>query len=109
MPKTLLEILDTIKDGGRPDYDELRFALLVVEGLSILDSQALRRLGTEKQSGFVNNPHAQSKESFRRWKAALGKPPKDFLGQENDPDSAEYKARRRVHIALAKKLGLIEG
>lgn len=72
--RTLSEILEATKDGEKPEYDEIRYALLALESLSVMDNLALSRIAADEQEG--KKPHAfiRYEESFNRTKRALKKP-----------------------------------
>lgn len=91
--RTLFEIIESAKSGGRPEYDELRYALCALDSLSTFD-----RMDTRRPANVGSEIRAE--ESFRRWKTALGKSPKDWLGPENDPDSAEVQERRAMSLKI---------
>lgn len=96
--RTLFEIIEAAKIGEPTTHEECLYALLAYSGLSHFDQSALRALGF--QPSHFRTPQHEAEESFRRWKIALDKSPKDWLGPNNDP--ANEECRRRV--ALARKL-----
>ncbi len=93
--RTLIEIVDAAKIGDPTTHEECLYALLAYSGLSHFDTRSLRRLAFEP-SKFLT-PERESEESFRRWKTALNKSPKDWLGASNDP--ANEECRQRVRLA----------
>lgn len=98
--KTLSEIIDETKDGGRPEYDELRYALIAMCALhhfafkSLMDLASKEREGKYKQSLFGLD--WASRERFEQLKAALAIPPKQYVGASHDPDGEEAKMWRKV-------------
>ena len=98
--RTLSEILTAVKQGERPEYDELRYALRLMEALSTMDNTGWRR---DAGGGM------RYKESFGRWKRALAADPKVYLGHTYDPDNPEAQDRHRWSVALieaiAEKIG----
>ena len=50
--KTLGDIIEMAKSGGKPSHDECYWALLAVEALSVLDSKALRRTDPDSPEYF---------------------------------------------------------
>lgn len=52
--KTLHEIIEETKDGGRPDYDELRYALVEMCALHHFASDSLRKLAAREREGKYN-------------------------------------------------------
>jgi hypothetical protein len=96
--RTLFEIIEAAKVGEPTTHDECLYALLAYAGLSYFDSSALRRIAFEPSKW--NTPERQAEESHRRWKAALDKSPKDWLGPSNDPANPECVAR----VQMARRL-----
>ena len=47
--RSLYEILEATKAGEKPDYDELRYALLAMAALSVFDSMALMLIATDNR------------------------------------------------------------
>ncbi len=98
--KTLGEIIESAKSGGRPEYDELRYALCALDSLSTFDQMDLLRSPTASELSRT----ARANESFRRWKMALKGSPKDWLGTEDDPDSPKVQERRIASLKLFNKV-----
>jgi hypothetical protein len=105
---TLGEIIALVRDGGRPEYDDLRYAICALEALSTFDQMAFTRLAQAEKEGKPRllNHSAQFHfdERFQRVKRALSRPPKDYVGWNNDPDSPEFLERRKQSIALYEKI-----
>lgn len=97
--RTLFEIVESAKDGTKPTYDECYWAMLALSALSHFDKQDLRELAHGKPSKLLT-PQFRSEESFKRWKAALNRDPKSYVGWENDPSNPEYQKRRRLHSSF---------
>ena len=103
--RTLSEIISAAKSNEPVDVEELRYALCALEGLASFDSMELRRLAEEKKP----STWSRYELSFHRWKAALSKSPKEWLGSQYDPANPEYQKRRiaankLMNAALAGKL-----
>lgn len=102
--KTLDEIIDAVRDGERPDYDDLRYAICALSALEVFDNTALMRLCEAERDGkkpfLVTSAQWQFEEHFNRRKRAGCKPPKEYVGWNNDPDNPEFLKRRE----LAKKV-----
>ncbi len=105
--KTLLEIVDEIKDGLKPEYEDLRFAVLALDALLYFESNAIKNIaeGARKnQKPFLNSdPLYQSEESFNRRKKVFAKPPKEWVGESHDPDNSEYQKFRKGSKKLFEK------
>jgi len=94
--RTLLEIVEDCKTGNRPDYEELRYSLLVFVFMFGMDHRALLdELLTDGETPTLIR-RARAGASFDMYKAALEKSPKEYLGWENDPDNPEYQKLRKT-------------
>lgn len=93
--RTLGDIIDAAKIGEPTTHEECLYALLAYSGLAHFDSSSLRKLAYEPNK--FRTPEREAEESFRRWKTALEKSPKDWLGPNNDP--ANQACRDRVTLA----------
>ena len=104
--RTLAQILDAIKDNGKADYEELRYALLAVDALRHLDARALQRLRKQVEHG--QDPRAMVRlsadESYRTVSGAMRTPPKAWLGPNHDPENPEYQAVRKAAFNTAARL-----
>ena len=102
--KTLGEIIETAKSGGRPEYDELRLAVCAMDMLMTFDRQAIWKLAEGEQKGkkpiLVWSSLWQRDENFTRVKRAMARDPKSYLGPNYDPDSPAVQERRRISIAI---------
>lgn len=98
--KTLGEIIEAVRDGERPDYEDLRYAICAMSALAVFDRQAFIKLAEAEETGkkpFLTTIAAwQWKESFGRWLRAMTKPPKEYVGWNNDPDNPEFLARLKT-------------
>jgi len=96
-----------VKSGGRPEYDELRYAVCALDALTTFDQLALMKLANGQREGkkpvLVYSAEWQHSESFERMKRALAKTPKDYVGWNNDPDNPEYLDRRKASKKIADK------
>ena len=104
---TLGEIIDLVRSGEKPNYDDLRYAVCALEALRTFDSMALMRLagveGKEKKTISPSSAVFQYEESFNRTKRSLAKPPKEWIGWENDPDNPEFLKRRMSSLKIFEK------
>jgi hypothetical protein len=105
--KKLIDIIEAVKNNEKPDYDELRYAVLALSALNTFDSMAIGKLAEgerEKKKPFLTySAEWQLKELFRRNKAAFGKSPKEWLGWNNDPENPEYQKCRKISIKIFDK------
>ena len=102
--RTLNEIVTAVRDGERPDYEELRYAVCAMDALGVFNRNALMRLAeaekAQKKPFLTTSAEWQWQEHYRREKAAGEKSPKEYIGWNNDPENPEFLRRR----AAAKRL-----
>lgn len=100
--RTLYEIIEDVKDNKKPDYEEIRYALLVYNFLFNMDHRNLREelLKEERPAKFIRELKAQN--SFDMAKNALNKSPKDYIGSD-DPENLEYQKFRKMGNKLLDK------
>lgn len=94
--RTLFEIIEAAKVGEPTTHEECLYALLAYAGLAYFDESDLRKIAFDPPSKFLT-PERRAEESHRRWKMALSKSPKEWLGPSNDP--ANEECRQRVRLA----------
>jgi len=89
-----------VKIGGKPEYDELRYALLAYVSMFNIEHRQLRdELSNENpQPKFIRD--IKLKNSFDMYKGALSKSPKDWLGWNNDPDNPDYQKRMKMRVKM---------
>lgn len=101
--RTLYEIIEDVKDNKKPDYEEIRYALLVYNFLFSMDHINLRKelLSENRSSEFIRKMKADN--SFNMAKTALNKSPKEYIGSD-DPENPEYQKRRAIGNKLFDKI-----
>lgn len=106
--KSLREIIELTKSGGKPDYDELRYALVAMCLLKRLDVTALQRLfKLEKEKQYdplKNGIEFELNECINKTKEALAKDPKEWLGPVNDPDNKIETVKKEEQYNPEKKI-----
>lgn len=100
--RTLYEIIALAKDGGKPEYDELLYGLLALDVLGAFDREFIMSLPAKAARQRHLNIWAE--ESFQRYKRALEKPPREWLGPGFDPANPHVQDARRTALALLEKL-----
>jgi len=100
--RTLFEIIESAKSGEMPSHEECYWAMLALEALGFFDHQALSNLANRPSK--IRTPEFQWKESFRRYKIALDKDPKEYCGPSNDPSTPEYQKRRSISLKILDKV-----
>lgn len=106
--RTLGEIIDLVKEGEKPEYDELRYAVCALESLVTFDAIALRNLAEgereSKKKILTYSAEWQYEDNFNRIKRTYEKSPKEWLGWNNDPDNPEYVERRKKNIKIMENI-----
>lgn len=102
--RTLNEIIDDAKNGNIPSHEECYYALLTYEAMFNMDHhELLHTLLSEKDSPeFIRKMKADN--SFKMFKNALNKSPKEWLGWDNDPTNPEYQKRRKIGLKILDKV-----
>jgi len=92
------DIINLVKNGERPPYEDLRYAICAMDSLMTFDSMLLRKLAHENEvCEYEYIKH------FERRKNAYNKTPKEWIGWENDPENENYVKSRNFHIKLFNK------
>lgn len=99
--KTLSDIIDEVKDGGKPEYDELRYALLVSDAIDILlfNFVLMDLYGKDKLQGFDK---MRFEQQYKSRQTAFNTDPKKYIGSF-DPDLPEYQRQREVSKRIFDK------
>jgi TRAP-type C4-dicarboxylate transport system substrate-binding protein len=113
MSAALHEIISVVRDGGRPDYEDLRYAICALDALAVFNRSAFMKLAEAEREGrkpfMTSSAQWQWEEHYRREQTALGKPPKEYVGWNNDPDNPEFLARRKRAQAFMQKFEAASG
>jgi len=106
--RTLGEIVDAVRDGERPDYEELRYAVCALEALLTFDRIAFGRLAEAEMEQRKPLLTRSAKWQFGEWlsrvQRARAKSPKEWVGWNNDPENPDFLARRRQTVAFMNRL-----
>ena len=109
--RTLSEIIDSAKDGSETTHEECLYALLAYSALHYFASSSLRRLAHEPSR--FRTVEGEAEADFKRFKVALAKSPKEFVGWNNDPANPEHvkfvKMGRKLVDKLVAKAGEAQG
>lgn len=101
---TLNEIIEAVRNGEKPEYDDLRYAVCALDALSTFDRMAFMRLSRAEREGkektWTASAQWQWEEHFNRHKRAGVVPPKDYVGWNNDPDNPDFLARRKASMRV---------
>lgn len=100
-------IVGDARDGKKPDIDEMRYAICVLDILLTFDGMALMKLARGEATGKLNmliySAEWQWQEHHRRIQNAMSKSPKEYLGNDNDPDNPDIQERRRISMKIFEK------
>jgi len=102
--RNLSEIIEECKLNGRPDYEELRYSVLVMTGILNMVNHELIKLYVE---GKMPNEFIRKMKldggTCTMYSTALNKSPKDYLGLNNDPENPEYQKFHALGNKLVEK------
>ena len=101
--RTLYEIIDSAKSGDMPTHEECYYAMLVYEFMFTMDHIRLREelLAENRPPEMIRKLFAEN--SFRMYKGALDKSPKEYLGWNDNPANPEYQKRRKIGEKILDK------
>lgn len=102
--RNLSQIIEDCKINGRPDYDELRYSVLVMTGILNLVNSELTKLYVEDNmpNEFIRKIKLDSGICSMYGKA-LNKSPKEYLGWNHDPENPEYQRFHAIGSKLVDK------
>lgn len=103
MSKTLLEIIEAVKDGEKPAYEDLLYGLLALAHLQTFDGQDMLEVYS-KSPDVPFGLKFLAEENFNRRKRALAVPPKEYIGDSFDPANPAYQEERKMLNKLANKI-----
>lgn len=93
--KTLGEIISLTKKNGKPEYEELRYAVCALSALlNFSHSDIFRLVENKDKKVTLFTPENTYEEQFNRNKKAFNTPPKEWLGPNYDPENPEYIKRQ---------------
>lgn len=105
---TLQEIITAVRDGKAVESDDMAYAICAMGALMTFDHRALMNLVEAEEEGkkpfLVYSAKFQYSERFNRLKKAMAKPPKEWVGWNNDPKNPAFQERRKSSIGLMNKL-----
>jgi hypothetical protein len=104
--RNLLDIIEFVKDGGKPDYDELRYALLVIDAEYIMLSNfvLMDLYGKKKLDKFGE---LKFDNYYKGHQKAMNSDPKIYIGSF-DPDLPGYQEDRarnqKIYDIIMRKI-----
>jgi hypothetical protein len=101
--RTLYDIIEATKKNEKPEYDELRYSLLALTGILNLVNSELTTLYVEGKmpNEFIRKLKLDGICSM--YGKALRKPPKEYLGWNNDPENPDYQRFHEIGLKLVDK------
>jgi len=102
--RILADIVEDCKCNKRPDYEELRYALLVYSFMLNMDHRVLRECLTSEKEMAPIIKKMRAENSFNMYHTALNKSPKEYLGWNNDPENPEYQKFHEMGSKLVDKI-----
>ena len=102
--RILADIVEDVKCNKKPDYEELRYAVLVYSFMLNMDHRNLIEcLTSEKEMApFIKKLKVDN--SQKMYHDALNKSPKEYLGWNNDPENPEYQKFHEMGSKLVDKI-----
>jgi hypothetical protein len=97
MARSYNEILMDLKDGKKPDYDEVRFACLQASYMLFFAERDVENLLKPKRLPLIENMIKGNMEGRLK---SRNKPPLEYLGNKYNPDTEECQK----HMAQSKKI-----
>lgn len=101
--RNLVDIIEDCKDNKKPDYEELRYAVLALAAIQSFDHRKLREVCMDEKPKSEMIRKMIAENSFSMYKTALNKSPKEYLGWNNDPENPEYQDFRKVGNKLLER------
>jgi hypothetical protein len=102
--RNLSEIIEDCKLNGRPDYEELRYSVLVMTGiLNMVNSELIKLYIEGEMPKEVIRKIKLEKGVCTMYHTALNKSPKEYLGWNNDPENLEYQKFHTIGSKLVDK------
>lgn len=102
--RNLSEIIEDCKTNGTPDYEELRYSVLVMTSvLNMVNSELIKLYVTgEMPKEFIRKMKLEG-GTCTMYRTALNKSPKEYLGWNNDPENPEYQKFHAIGTRLVEK------
>jgi hypothetical protein len=101
--RILADIVEDCKCNKRPDYEELRYALLVYSFMLNMDHRNLIECLTSEKETPLFIKKLKAENSQKMYHDALNKSPKEYLGWNNDPENPEYQRFHAMGTKLVEK------
>lgn len=102
--KTLSEIIEAVKDGEKPDYEDLRYGLLALASLHYFLFHDMLKVYEKSTDDTPFGLKWLAEESFNRSKRVMGFVPKQYIGDTHDSDNPAYQKERQSMRRLADKI-----
>jgi hypothetical protein len=101
--RNLSDIIEDCKTNGRPDYDELRYSLLVMTGvLNMVNGELVKPYVEGKMPNKLVRKLTLDSICTMYGKA-LNKSPKEYLGWNNDHENPDYQKFHAMGTKLVEK------
>ncbi len=101
--RNLSEIIEDCKTNGRPDYDELRYSVLVMTCILNMTNSELTKLYVEGKMPSELIRKLKLDGICSMYGMALKKSPKEYLGWNYDPENPEYQKFHSMGNKLVEK------
>ncbi len=101
--RNLSDIIEDCKLNKRPDYNELRYSLLVMTGVLNMVNNELIKLYVEGKMPNELVRKLKLDGICTMYRKALNKPPKEYLGWNSDPENPEFQKFYAMVSKLVEK------
>jgi hypothetical protein len=102
--RNLSDIIEDCKLNKKLDYDELKYALLVMTGvLNLVNLELVELYAKGKMPGELERKVKLENGICTMYHKALNRPPKEYLGWDNDPENPEYQKFHAIGNKLIDK------
>lgn len=94
--RSLLDILDSCKDGDMPTHEECYYAMLVLNFMYLMDHKNLIEALTRETPYNTIITKLKLDNTYSMHRSAMNKPPSEYLGWNSDPANPVYQGFREA-------------
>jgi len=99
--RTLNEIINAVKFGEHPDYEELYYTVVALDILHTMALKGMYDLATKSYDDDIKALKVETMHNTVR--TAVSKLPKEWLGTSFDPKTEEYQRQRNISLKIAER------
>jgi hypothetical protein len=98
----LVDIIRDVKDNKKPDYEDLRYAVLALTKLNANTQDVLLNVN---ENTSIKDFHSKRKRINLLFAQAMYMPPKEYIDWKDDPENPEYQKYREVSKRVLARFG----